>query len=122
MHLGFAWLLFAFVLKAVAELGGPVPEAAWLHAFTVGALGLMMLSLMTRVALRHTGRALVAPVGMRIAAVLVFGAAAMRLAATVHGFGPQVVAFAALLWAMAFVAYLVRFAGVLVAPSLPRGT
>ena len=29
MHLGFAWLLFAFVLKAMAELGGLVPEGAW---------------------------------------------------------------------------------------------
>ncbi|MCC6879287.1 MAG: NnrS family protein, partial [Rhodocyclaceae bacterium] len=54
MHLGFAWLVFAFLLKAVAELTGLVPEAAWLHAFTVGSLGLMMLGLMTRVALRHT--------------------------------------------------------------------
>jgi uncharacterized protein involved in response to NO len=121
MHLGFVWLLLAFVLKAIAELGGPVPAPAWLHAFTVGALGLMMLSLMTRVALRHTGRALAAPLSMRIAAVLVFGAAALRLAASVHGLPPQVVALAALLWAAAFAVYPVRFARVLVAPSLPRG-
>ena len=32
-----------------------LPEPIWTHAFTVGALGLMMLSLMTRVSLRHTG-------------------------------------------------------------------
>ena len=121
MHLGFAWLLLAFVLKAIAELGGPVPEAAWLHAFTVGALGLMMLSLMTRVSLRHTGRALAVPRLMRAAAWVMFAAAALRLAATVHGLAPQVVALAALLWAAAFVAYLMCFAVVLVAPSLPRG-
>ncbi|MCB1892234.1 MAG: NnrS family protein, partial [Rhodocyclaceae bacterium] len=40
MHLGFAWLVFAFALKAAAELTGIVPEAAWVHAFTVGSLGL----------------------------------------------------------------------------------
>lgn len=121
MHLGFAWLLLAFALKATADLTGLVPDAAWLHAFTVGALGLMMLSLMTRVALRHTGRALGAPPLLRAAAFAMFAAAALRLAATVHGLGPGVVALAAGLWALAFVAYLLRFGLVLVAPSLPRG-
>lgn len=120
MHLAFAWLLAALLLKAVADLGGRVPAAAWLHAFTVGALGLMMLGLMTRVSLRHTGRALVVPPLLRAAAVAVFVAALLRLAATVHGLGPAVVTAAALLWAAAFVAYLLRFAAVLVAPSLAR--
>jgi uncharacterized protein involved in response to NO len=120
MHLGFLWLLFAFVLKALADLGGLVPEVAWLHAFTVGALGLMMLGLMTRVSLRHTGRALGSPRLLRAAAIAMFGAAALRLGATVHGLGPWAVTSAALLWAVAFAAYLVRFGAVLVAPSLPR--
>ena len=122
MHLGFAWLLFAFVLKALADLGAAVPEVAWLHAFTVGALGMMMLGLMTRVSLRHTGRALEAPTPMRVAAVLMCSAAALRLAATVHGLGSWAVTGAALLWAAAFTAYLMRFAAVLMAPSLPRGS
>lgn len=121
MHLGFVWLLFAFLLKAAADLGAVVPGTAWLHAFTVGALGLMMLSLMTRVSLRHTGRALEAPTLLRAAALLMFSAALLRLAASVHGLGPGVVTLAALLWAAAFVAYLIRFAAVLLGPSLPRG-
>jgi len=120
MHLGFAWLLLALALKALAEFGAPLPEAAWVHAFTVGALGLMMLSLMIRVTLRHTGRELAVPALLRGAAWVMFGAAALRLAATVHGLAPQFVALAALLWAAAFVAVLLRFARVLMAPSLPR--
>jgi uncharacterized protein involved in response to NO len=52
-----------------------VPEAAWLHAFTVGSLGLMMLGLMTRVSLRHTGRPLVVPRAMLVAYALMFAAA-----------------------------------------------
>ena len=120
LHLGFAWLLAAFVLKAVADLGGPVPPAAWLHAFTVGALGMMMLALMTRVSLRHTGRALAAPLPMRVAAAAVFAASALRLVASVHGLGPWAVTLAALLWAAAFLIYLVRFGAVLMTPSLPR--
>lgn len=120
MHLSFVWLVFALALKAVADLTGLVPQTAWVHAFTVGALGLMMLALMTRVVLRHTGRPLVVPPVMRAAAWAVFLAAALRLAASVHGLGPGVVAAAALLWAVAFAVYAARFGAVLVAPSLPR--
>ena len=119
MHAGFAWLVFAFVLKAAADLAGLVPEAAWLHAFTVGGLGLMMLGLMTRVSLRHTGRPLVVPGRMRAACVLMFVAALLRLAATVHGLGDWAVALAAALWAAPFALYLLQFGAVLLRPSLP---
>jgi uncharacterized protein involved in response to NO len=122
MHLGFAWLVAAFALKAAAELTGVVPEAAWLHAFTVGSLGLMMLGLMTRVSLRHTGRPLVVPHTMLVAYGLVFAAALLRLAATVRGLGPAVIALAAALWAAAFALYFIRFRHSLLAPSLPRST
>ena len=120
MHLGFAWLVFAFALKAAAALGGAVPEPAWLHAFTVGALGMMMLGLMTRVVLRHTGRALVVPRPMQIGWAMMFAAALLRLAATVHELGPWAVALAALFWAAPFAIYLLLFARMLVTPSLPR--
>ena len=121
MHLGFAWLVFAFALKAVAELTGLVPEAAWLHAFTVGSLGLMMLGLMTRVSLRHTGRPLVVPGAMLFAYALVFVAALLRLAATVHDLGSAVIALSGGLWAAAFALYFMVFWKALVTPSLPRG-
>ncbi|MCO5106450.1 MAG: NnrS family protein [Burkholderiaceae bacterium] len=120
MHLGFGWLLFAFALKAAADLAGLVPEAAWIHAFTVGALGMMMLGLMTRVVLRHTGRPLDVPRPMIAAWGAMFAAALLRLAATAHGLGHWAVAAAALLWVAPFAVYLALFARMLVAPSLPR--
>ncbi|MBI5108191.1 MAG: NnrS family protein [Rhodocyclales bacterium] len=126
MHLGFAWLLLAFALKAVADLTGALPEAAWLHAFTVGSLGMMMLGLMTRVSQRHTGRPLEMPPAMMVACGAMFLAAVLRVAAGVGAGGdPQVVqsqaiALATLLWAGAFVIYLGCYARVLVSPSLPR--
>lgn len=120
MHLGFAWLVLAFALRAAHELTGIVPESAWLHAFTVGSLGIMMLGLMTRVALRHTGRPVVVSRTVLAAYVVVFAAAVLRLAATVHGLGNTVIALAALLWAAAFAIYFGVFWKVLLAPSLPR--
>jgi uncharacterized protein involved in response to NO len=122
MHLGFAWLIFAFALKAAAELTGLVPEAAWVHAFTVGSLGLMMLGLMTRVSLRHTGRPLVVPASMKLAYWMMFAASLIRLAATVHGLGNWAVALAAVLWGLTFALYFVRFGAILLRPSLPHET
>lgn len=121
MHLGFAWLVAAFALKAVAELGGAVPDTAWLHAFTVGALGMMMMGLMLRVSLRHTGRPLVVPGMLRAAGALMLAAAFVRLAVSVHGLGTGATLVAALAWLAAFAIYLAYFAPVLVAPSRPSG-
>ena len=119
MHLGFAWLLLAFALKAGADLTGALPETAWLHAFTIGSLGLMMLGLMTRVSQRHTGRPLEMPWAMMVACAAMFLAAALRVAAGV-GAGKTAILFATLLWAGAFAIYLGCYARVLVSPSLPR--
>ncbi len=120
MHLGFAWLVVAFALKAVAELTGAVPEAAWLHAFTVGSLGMMMLGLMTRVSLRHTGRPLLVPRAMLVAYGMMFLAALLRLAAAIPSLGNAAIALSAALWGTSFLLYFLAFRKVLVAPSAPR--
>jgi len=112
--------VLAFALKAAAELTGIVPEATWLHAFTVGSLGLMMLGLMTRVSLRHTGRPLVVPRIMLLAYGLAFAAALLRLAAGVHSLGNAAMALSAVMWTTAFVLYLATFGRILLTASLPR--
>ncbi len=120
MHLGFVWLLLAFALKALADLGGLVPEATWLHAFTVGSLGQMMLGLMTRVSQRHTGRALEMPPAMMLACAAMFLAATLRVVAGVGAGNTALIGLATLLWAAAFVIYLLCYARILMLPSLPR--
>ncbi|MCF8199489.1 MAG: NnrS family protein [Sulfuritalea sp.] len=120
MHLGFAWLIVAFVLKAVAELTGSVAEGAWIHAFTVGSLGMMMLGLMTRVSLRHTGRPLIVPLAMRITFALMFLATLLRLAPGINSPGNSVIGLAAILWASCFAIYFQTFWKALVSPGLPR--
>jgi uncharacterized protein involved in response to NO len=75
---------------------------------------------MTRVSLRHTGRPLVVPGAMRVAYWMMFAAALIRLAATVHGLGDWAVALAAVLWGLTFLVYFVVFGAMLIRPSLPR--
>jgi uncharacterized protein involved in response to NO len=59
LHLGYAWLPAGLALKACFLLGHFAWAAKWQHALTVGVFGTMILAVMTRVALGHTGRPLV---------------------------------------------------------------
>jgi uncharacterized protein involved in response to NO len=120
MHMGYAWLVAALGLKAAAQFTAAVPEGTWLHAFTVGALGMMMLGLMTRVALVHTGRPLIVPRAIVAAIVLMTLAAVLRVSATLLGLAPLVVVASAALWVAPFAIYLALFWWMLVRPSMPR--
>jgi uncharacterized protein involved in response to NO len=119
LHAGYAWLVVALGLRAVAALGGPVPEAAWAHAFTVGALGLTILGLGTRVVLRHTGRPALVPGAMVAANFMMLGAAIARVG-TAFAPGAWLLVASMTLWSAALVVYLGCFARYLVAASLPR--
>ncbi len=120
IHLGYAWLIAALLLRAAAALTPSVPREAWIHAFTLGAYGMLKIGLMTRVVLRHTGRPLRAPVAMQVAFVMVPGAALLRLAWSFHGLAQWALVASALLWGAAFLVYLWLYAPLLLRPSLPR--
>ncbi|HTO52844.1 MAG TPA: NnrS family protein [Myxococcota bacterium] len=117
LHLGGAWVALGFAAVALADLTGLVPWAVGLHAQTTGAIGTMVLAVMTRVSLGHTGRPLVAPPSALAAYLLVSAGALARTAGAV--FAPPgeylgVIALAGLLFAAAYGAFLVGYAPMLV--------
>lgn len=120
LHLGYAWFIVALALRALAELGPVVPRDAWIHAFSIGALGLTMTGLMTRVVLRHTGRALLVSAWMILAFAAMFAAALLRLSVPLAGAGAWAITASAALWAAALLLYLLRYGLLLLRPSLPR--
>jgi len=120
LHIGYAWLIAALLLRALAEIVPGLPRDAWIHAFTIGAYGMLKIGLMTRVVLRHTGRPLRAAAVMQVAFVAVFAASLLRLAYSVHGLGEWALAASATLWAAAFLTYLALHGPKLLQPSLPR--
>lgn len=118
LHAGYAWLIAAFALRGVAEFAPIVPRDAWIHAFALGALGLTMGGLMTRVALRHTGRPPAVPRAMRLAYLSFACAPLARLAYAAVPLD-AFLALAALLWGVPFLVYLKCYGAMLVTPSLP---
>ena len=119
LHLGYAWFVAALALRASAALGGPVPELAWMHAFTVGALGITILGLATRIVLRHTGRTPVVPRPMVLAYLLMLAAAVARVAVAFVP-GVWLLVGSGLLWTAALGVYLACYARRFFAASLPR--
>ncbi|WP_299889127.1 NnrS family protein [uncultured Ruegeria sp.] len=77
LHLGLGMLSLGLVLWGSAVLGYG-NEVAALHVLGIGCVGGMTLAMMSRAALGHTGRALVAPPSMAAAYGLMAVAALLR--------------------------------------------
>lgn len=119
LHAGYAWVCVGLVLVAVADLGRAVPWTAGLHALTAGAMGSMMLAVMTRVALGHTGRPLVAPRGVVAVFGLVHAGALVRLgAAFAPGISLPLLTVAGVLWGAAFGLFVALYAPILTRPRV----
>lgn len=124
LHLGYAWIVIGFSLLALAFLFNVSSEVSALHAFGTGAAGTMILAIMTRASLGHTGRSLELSRLIVVAYVLVSVAAALRC------FGPsvapeyhnQIMLAAGLAWITAFVFYTIVFAPILTGPRVQSGS
>ncbi|MBT6430334.1 MAG: NnrS family protein [Rhodospirillaceae bacterium] len=81
LHLGYAWLAVALTMIGLAGLTVVVPVTAAIHALTVGAFGTMILAVMTRASLGHTGRTLTATPGTTVIFILITIAAVTRVGA-----------------------------------------
>ena len=117
LHLGQAWVVLGLFCLAAADLAAPWKRNVAVHALTAGAFGTMILAMMTRVALGHTGRPMVAPRSAVVAYVLVTIAALLRslgVAAFPADTFPMIL-LGGLLWAGAFAAFLVGYVQILTA-------
>jgi uncharacterized protein involved in response to NO len=78
LHLGYLWVPLGLLCLGLSDLTQLVPRASGIHALTAGAFGTMILTVMSRVALGHTGRELVAPPGIAVAYALITIGALIR--------------------------------------------
>jgi len=120
LHVAYLWLPVGLVLKGLALIFGLAFAGYYLHALTIGAAALMILAVMTRAALGHTGRPLVVSRATAFAYGLVAAAAVVRV------FGPaslpvayvKTVVLAAALWSVAFGIFLWGYTPMLIRPRV----
>lgn len=119
LHVGYAWLPLGLVLLGLSLLGDVVPRSAAIHALTSGAMATMILAVMTRATLGHTGRELRANAATVAIYILVTCGALLRVAAPL-GFGEYTLLMqaSAILWGGAFLAFLSTYGPILLAARL----
>ncbi len=115
LHVGYAWLVVGLALKGLWLVAGVALAEKWLHALTVGAFASMILAVMTRASLGHTGRALIAPVPIAGTYLLISFAAVIRVLGpvVVPSHYDIVVALAGVCWIGAFVLFLLIYTPIL---------
>jgi uncharacterized protein involved in response to NO len=119
LHLGYAWVVIGTALLGLSMAGVSVPVASALHVLTVGAIGTMLLGVMTRVSLGHTGRALSANRPTVVIFLLINAAALVRVAASWGAAGTTTfIVLSGLFWIGAFALFEIHYGSVLLAPRI----
>ena len=117
LHIGYAWLPVGLCLLGLSLVGSVVPASGAIHALTAGAMATMILAVMTRATLGHTGRELSADGWTRAIYVLVTLGAALRVAAPLLPVDyMRAVELAGLSWGGAFVLFVVVYGPKLFGP------
>jgi uncharacterized protein involved in response to NO len=119
LHLGYGWIVVGLFLKTGSALG-VIPPQFTLHAFSLGAIGVLTMGMMARVSLGHTARPLKVGNGMAIAF------AAINLAAVARGVLPilypqwfvPLVVLGGVLWIAGFAIFTIVYAPILMQPRL----
>ena len=120
LHVGYAWIVIGFFLSAVCAFAPSIPETLAMHAFGAGAIGTMILAVMSRASLGHTGRPITASQQVVVAYVLVTLSAVMRILGplAVPEFSSVVLTLAALAWTAAYTLFVLVYAPILTTPRV----
>lgn len=105
LHLAYAWLVVACLGLALWHVGGPVPFSQALHGLTVGSMAGLILAMLARVSLGHTGRPLQLPRGFAVAFLTLNLAALLRVLGVSFAYQPALW-LAAGCWCLAFAQFL----------------
>jgi uncharacterized protein involved in response to NO len=117
LHVAFLWIPVALSLLAIIAFGGSISPSAGLHALTGGAIATMIVAVMTRATLGHTGRDLHAGPGTTAIYLLILTAGFTRVWASLAPelFMPLLIA-STIAWVAAFLVFLGVFGPMLVRP------
>lgn len=118
LHVGYGFLPIGFALMGVSLLDdGLVPLVAPIHALSTGAVGLMIIGVMCRATLGHTGYPLVATQGTLLLFVAVLVAAILRIIAAFElEISVMLMRASHLLWVAGFWGFVGLYGGKLMRP------
>ena len=118
LHAAYAWLPIGLGLRAVFLLTSHPLSVHWMHALGSGAAATMILAVMTRASLGHTGRPLLVSRLTAVSYGLLLAATAIRVIgpAVLPGAYTAIVAIASAAWAAAFALFVWVYTPILCGP------
>jgi uncharacterized protein involved in response to NO len=104
LHAGVIWLVLGLLARGLSLAFDVLPHTASLHVLTMGAIGTMIMGVMSRATLGHSGREMRAPPAMVMAYALLALSVVARAAGLVVGaaLASPLLIVAGTLWTAAF--------------------
>ena len=119
LHLSYLLIILSLGLISAFHFGLEIPLSSALHGLTIGGIGLMVLAMISRVSLGHTGRVL------QVSALITLGYAALALSAIIRVVAPllsnhpsSLYVVSAACWIFGYLAFVVIYWPVLTKPRI----
>ncbi|WP_323162382.1 NnrS family protein [Pseudomonas glycinae] len=116
LYLAYGWMVLAIWAMALWHLGLIGQQSLATHALAVGGVGGLILAMIARVSLGHTGRLLQPSKGMALGFALVLFAAGCRV--LLVPFSSLGLGLSVVLWCAGFTLFLRHYTGILLKPRL----
>jgi len=117
LHVGYMWLCVALVLIGFSGLTDFVPYTSSYHALTVGAFSTMILAVMTRASLGHTGRTIKATLGTTTIFIFITIAAILRVYEPfINESGSLILSLSGIFWTLSFALFIFIYFPILTQP------
>jgi len=117
LHMGYLWIIIGFFLIFLSDVVGILPRSVAIHAFTAGSMGTMIIGMMSRVSLGHSGRPLHLAKGFISSYIFITLSGVIRVAS---GFYMEHYTLGILLagffWGLSFLIFLIYYSRILILP------
>ena len=119
LHLSYWAIPLGFLLLGLSEITRSISQSQALHSFTVGAMSSMILAMISRVSLGHTGRKIAVGKVMAAAFILIFLATLVRVFGSLLITNYSLVLQVSLvLWIGAYAIFISQYARLLTTPRI----
>lgn len=117
LHLSYAWIPVGFFMLGLAAVDLASSSAAF-HVLTIGSMAGLIVGMITRTALGHTGRPLTAGRSELAMYLLIQAGVVTRMLAAGNVMRSSMLIVTAALWSAAFILYIAVYAPYLTAPRV----
>ena len=120
LHLAYIFMAIGLIFMGLSTSiwSEQLPSTYGVHLITIGSIGLMILAMMSRVSLGHTGRMLTIPRIIVLSFYLLVLATVTRVLLPLFGLVAWGWTISALCWIIAFVSFLAYYTPILVKPRI----